>query len=244
MGNNSRAAQLVREILNNLAPDKFAALMEKYANDPDWQEALNLFANWNPDAFSIAYGRWLTSQVQSGQMTGNDAYGQMSQFGGHFDDQSSKFLDNLIGQENVKQDQAFQTEMRDTSLISSGSQLSQLGLSPSSVIQVGGATSGVSSSPANQNMHSAASLKQQERINAFNQKMSLSRSLIGAAGQMASSGIYGAALGAMKHSAQSVAAAAAHSGIDALKAMRPELRDQLMKDQAARDERLGPYNLY
>lgn len=239
---NERQRQLFLELINNLSASNFISMMKKYGDDPDWQAAMRAFSNKYPDVFNQFYGQYLTEQVQSGEMSGNDAYGSMAQFGGAASDELSKYLDNQISNEKTLQEQDYQTTMRDTSLLSSGSQLTQLGLSPSSVVQVGGASSGVGSAITSQNMHSANGDVRQIAMNRYNQRMSLARSLIGAAGQMASSGIYGSALGAIKNSAQRVAASAANSGLEALKAMRPELRQQLMIDEAARSSQLPRYN--
>lgn len=134
--------------------------------------------------------------------------------------ESEKWLDNQIARENTEQQQNYELNARDTSLLSSGSQLQQLGLSPSNVVQVGGASAGVQGSTADTAMRSNSALHQQAKINKYNQQMGLAKSLIGAASSMASSGIYGAALGAVKHGASQIAGAAAHSGLQALQATK------------------------
>lgn len=146
----------------------------------------------------------------------NDVLGVIARSGQQMSPELEKYLDNLISNQRTEEARDYDTQMRDTSLLSTGTQLQQLGLSPSGVISVGGAVSnGVGT--AGTSKHSAASLHQQERINQFNQKMSVAKSLIGAAGSMASSGIYGAALGAIKHSAAALSASAAHSGLNVLR---------------------------
>lgn len=161
-------------------------------------------------------------------------YAQNSSGFVHMNPETEKWLDNEIARENTYQQQNYEISARDTSLLSSGEQLKQLGLSPSSVIQVGGASAGVQGSTADTSMRSNSALRQQAKINDYNQKMGLAKSLIGAAGQMASSGIYGAAIGAVKNSASKIAGAAAHSGLEALSSMRPEVFNQMMKDEAWR----------
>lgn len=159
----------------------------------------------------------LSNASQSGDYVG--AQGQLSNIGYELTPDTEKWLDNMIGQQNAQADRNYQTEMRDSSLLSSANQLSQLGLSPSNVIQVGGSASGVSSSPASQSFHSVASLKQQRRMNDFNQKMGLAKSMISAASSMASSGIYGSAIASVKNAGARLASATAHSGLKALKSM-------------------------
>ena len=129
-----------------------------------------------------------------------------------------KYVDNKMSESHTQQDQAYQTEMRDTSITSTGNQLQSLGLSPSSVVQVGGASSGVSSAAALTNTHSAYNTMAQLRMDKFKTNMGLAKSLIGAASSMASSGIYGSALGAIKNAGAKIATEAAHSGLSALKA--------------------------
>ena len=149
-------------------------------------------------------------KAKAGEGSVNDVYGA---FGGSVSvsPEGEKYLDNMIARENTEQAQTQEEHLRDTSLTSAGSQLQSLGLSPSSVIQTGGAAAnGVGA--ASVNTHSAANVHQQARINDFNQRMSMARQLISSASSMASSGIYGAALGAMKHGAEAMAATAAHSG--------------------------------
>lgn len=196
----------------------YQGLLDYLISHPDLaQTAIDAFGKNSQIA-----GLWNTYMAGQNYLAGNgsinEVYGSVGS-NQSFIPETEKYLDNLIGRENTANDQQFQEHMRDTSLTSSGAQLNALGLSPSSVISVGGASSGVSSAAASQNMHSTAALAQQRRINDYNNKMGLAKTLIQAAGSMASSGIYGAAIGAVKHSAQQVAGAAAHSGLNALKSM-------------------------
>lgn len=163
------------------------------------------------------------------------AYGEGENFGVPFNGETEKWLDNEIARENVQSDRDYQTQMRDTSITSTGSQLQQLGLSPSNVIQVGGASSGVTSSPAAVNRHSASQMRLQERMNNYNQHMSLAKSLIGAAGSMASSGIYGASLGAIKNAAAKTATATAHSALQVVKTFEESKNKSMLIQQLAKD---------
>lgn len=104
-------------------------------------------------------------------------------------------IDQYIENQRVDIANAIQTEARDTSLLSSADQLQQLGISPSSVLSVGGASSGISSAlPFNVNQQYSSMSKQQD----FAKKMGLASSLIKMVGGMASSGIGGAAYGAAR----------------------------------------------
>ena len=146
----------------------------------------------------------------------NSFLGVVGQNSGNMNAETEKWLDNMIANQRTEEARDYDTEMRDTSLVSAADQLKSLGLSVSNVTTTGGAVNnGVSA--ANQSMHSIAALKQQQRINNFNQKMNIARSLISTAGSMASSGIYGAALGAVKHAGSQAASALSHSGLNALK---------------------------
>lgn len=198
-------------------------LFSNYYGKPEYKE----FFDWltNTGAAGKAFRNWQAIQDatnQAGQNgEWNNALGNLASQGVELTPDMETYITNQIGKENTANDQQFQSGMRDTSLLSAASQLGNLGLSSSNVVQVGGASSGVSSSAAAQSMHSNAisrnQLRQQAMLNRYNNQMQLAKGLISAAGSMASSGIYGAALGAVKHSASAVAAATAHSGLSLLK---------------------------
>lgn len=198
----------------------FNQLVSTYSNDPDFEYFLQTLQSKHPQFFDQLWNNYVTSSVADGSLGLNDAYGSFGQTGAAATEETTKYLDNAIAQQNTAQDRAYQTEMRDTSLTSAASQLSSLGLSPSNVIQVGGASSGVSSEAAGQNLsQGGANRRQQLYINQYNQRMSMAKSLISMAGSMASSGIYGASLNAAKHSAAVMGSATAHSGLMALKTL-------------------------
>lgn len=171
-----------------------------------------------------ARGYWDTLDLyhqfqDGGDVSANEVLQSAGQNGVELDPTLEKSLDNLVARENTANDQQYQEHMRDTAISSTGNQLEALGLSRSGVIQVGGATSGVSSAAASNNMHSAASLYQRERINNFNQNLGIAKSIMSLVGSMASSGIYGHAIGAAKQAGSALAAATAHSGIKAMSAL-------------------------
>lgn len=216
----------------------------EHPDDPAAKELQEFFMNGFGPAMAQDYQRWLDEQslIDKAQQTGdwNQAYMDASSSGVEISPDLEKSIDNQIARENTSNAQNFEEFMRNTSVTSTADQLSGLGLSISNVVPMGAASSNGVAAPVT-SMHSAAATRQQARLNAFNNKMSLARSLIGAAGSMASSGIYGAALGAIRHSAAKVAAATAHSGLKALDSMRPELREQLMIDEARRSADLPRY---
>lgn len=194
-------------------------------NDPILQEAIKQ----HPMAENIAMETIARNQYANGEISANDL---LHSLGSNISPTEEKWLDNQISRENTLQQQNYEIGARDTSLLSTGSQLQELGLSPSNVISVGGAAAGVQGSTAATSHQSAASIYQKERINRFNQIMGIGKSLIGAASSMASSGIYGSALGAVKHSASAITGAAAHSGLAALKSFKHTNRswDDMLKD--------------
>lgn len=185
-------------------------------NHPDDVEALQLLSYYlEVPAVANHYREWQQAQsymnsIKEGEDP-NQVQADAAAAGYTFDGTGEKVIDNAIAQSNAQQEQAYQTQMRDTSVTSTVKQLEDAGLAAGGVLSIGGAGSGVQSTAAATNMHSAAEMKQQARINAFNQKMGLTRSLVHMASSMASSGIYGAALGAVKNAGARFAASAAHS---------------------------------
>lgn len=211
----------------------FRTLGEVYEYVKQHPELLDL-AMQIPDFKAVWNVGQARDNYDSGKIGANDLLGTIGNntLGGRLSmtPETEKWLDNQIARENEAANNAFQEHMRDTSVTSTGEQLQSLGLSPSSVIQVGGASSGVTSQGAGVNTHSAAALHQQEKINRFNQQMGLAKNLISTAGSMASSGIYGAALGAVKHSAQALASTAAHSGYAAINATKSKPMSKAEQD--------------
>lgn len=208
--------------------DYFSKYADAFKNDDLMAKYFNTVIRGVP-GLRDRYEHWLLEQqayanVRSGENP-NDSLQSFAQAGITPNQGFSDWLSNAQSQYNTQQQQAYETMMRDTSVTSTGNQLQGLGLSPSNVIQVGGASSGVNSAAADTIRPNAASLKQQENINRYNQQLGLAKNLISTAGSMASSGIYGAALGAVKQSARAVAGASAHSGLAALKATKMSADD-------------------
>lgn len=187
---------------------------------PNFKEGWDLLNMWrNVPGLNSLYTEWQREQQAYANNHGNpnDVNYELGSMGITPNSTNENALANSQAQYNTQVAQDFSNYQMNNSLLSAASQLQQIGLSPSSVIQTGGSVAnGVDA--AGSYKGSAASLKQQAKLNRYNQQMGLAKSLIGAAGSMASSGIYGAALGAVKHSASAIAGAAAHSGLKALQA--------------------------
>lgn len=195
-------------------------LLQRMIDDPDFLEQIRASGKLQKFVQIVDNYLGIQNAINSGNY--NEAYriaGNNPAPGNYhpLSPETEKYLDTEIARQNTAADNAFQEHMRDTSYTSAAQQLGQLGLSTSNVIQTGGANSGVTSAAAQNSHHSIASLRQQERINSYNQKMGIAKSLIGMAGSMASSGIYGASLNAAKRSAAVLSAATAHSGLSVLK---------------------------
>lgn len=220
--------------IDNNNPEEVLAYLKSH---PEISQAYSNIDKW------IAFLENYIS-YQKGKSSAQDLFGSIGEMGGQLSPETEKWLDNEIARENTEQQQNYELSARDTSLLSSGNQLQQLGLSPSSVIQVGGVSAGVQGSTADTAMRSNSALHQQEKINRYNNQMGLAKSLIGAAGQMASSGIYGAALGAVKNAGSRIAGAAAHSGLTALKAVSSSKEPRLPNNTNSMDSRLKKDSYY
>lgn len=193
--------------------------VSQHPEDTEAKNALNAWVSTNKNVAQW-YDQWKLQQeaydAHSGENAGSDVSGQVSQMGGTLTPESEKYLQDLTSQENTSNAQEYERTMRDTSLLSSAAQLGQLGLSSSNVVQVGGATSnGVGA--ATTSRLSSSSLRQQKSLETYQARLGLAKQVIGMAGQMASSGIYGHAIGAARHAGAVLAAATAHSGLNVLR---------------------------
>lgn len=189
-----------------------STLQQAYEYVQSHPEMLQEFLSYYPGFAAYYNVMQAREQYDAGNIDANslmDAYGQQSTL--QMTPETEKYLDNQISRENVAQQQGYETEMRDTSYVSAARQLESVGLTSSGVLQTGGASSGVNSSAASVDTHSAANLHKQESINAFNQRLGIAKSVMGLVGQMASSGIYGSAIGAVKNAGSQLASATAHS---------------------------------
>lgn len=219
------------------------------ANHPENEEAqwvLNVALSSGAGVKKM-YDRWQQSQqfLNNAQESGdwNGYYQNMNNAGLPVDPMIEKFVDNNIARGNTEQAQQFEEHMRDTNITSSAQQYAMAGLSPSSVVS-GGISTGNGVAAADNAFGSRAMDRQQLAMQKYQTHVGMAKGLLGMISQMASSGIYGAAIGSARNAAARITSAAAHSGLQALQNMRPELRNQLMKDQAARETRASPYNEY
>lgn len=194
------------------------------------------------ELFQQWYSQYVTSLASSGAVDYNDVYSMAGSSGANLNENSEKYLDNSIAQQNTENAQQFEEHMRDTNITSSGEQYQALGLSPSVIS--GGISSGNGVAAAESVMGSRSMDRQQLSMQKYQTRMGMAKSILGMVSQMASSGIYGAAIGSARNAAARLSSAAAHSGLQALQQMRPELRNQLMKDQAARMTHADPFAVY
>lgn len=112
-------------------------------------------------------------------------------------------LQQILSRYNTQSARDYETNMANTDLLRAASQLSALGLSPSGVLQTGGS--------ATPNVSAAATPILNNANQRLNRQTSIANSLIGMAGRMAASGIYGGAISSVKASASKAASMAAHS---------------------------------
>lgn len=194
----------------NVTPDNLNDAKEMYNYLSSHPEALGGIPSW-------AIQRYLTTlKAQIDALETGDyqqLQGAYAQTGTSMSPDMEKYVDNMISKQNTEEARNFETEMRDTSLISSGEQLKQLGLSGSGVLQVGGMSSnGVTAAD-----NVKTNLGQQRQIERYQQNMGIAKSMISLAGSLASSGIYGASLNAARHAASAVAETTAHSALATMK---------------------------
>lgn len=165
------------------------------------------------------------------------------------------YLNQQISNQLTNANNAYQTQMRDTSLLSSAAQLQQLGLSPSNVASVGGASSGVYSGAAN-NLMTANNARIQDQRKYY-AKMQIMRNLSSLVGSMAHAGISGG----MYYKARSILAKQANkTAVDAVEAAEEvenaqsyppmtqeelaELRQQQLKELGYLDDDGNPTDLW
>lgn len=213
------------DFLNSLGQDKAMYYL---------QLGMELGPSSGRELFQEWYSQYMTWLAQNNQVDPNDIYGYAGSSGGNLGENTEKYLDNSISQGNTEQAQQFEEHMRDTNITSSAGQYAQVGLSPSSVIS--GISSGGGIAAADNAFGSRSMDRQQLSMQKYQARMGMARSLLGMVSQMASSGIYGAAIGSARNAAARISSAAAHSGLQALQNMRPELRRQLMLDAQRRGE--------
>lgn len=116
--------------------------------------------------------------------------GALANSGIELSPEMEKWLDNMISLQNTKQGQDFSSNQRDTSLLSTADQLSQLGLSTANVSQIGGmSTPGVVA---------AQSSKENVAMQKAQMKNQMAQSLVRSLSMLGSAGIHGSTMAMMK----------------------------------------------
>lgn len=220
---------------------RFFTYAAEHPEDEDAQWLMNqVTTNQLPSTISTWYEDWhRTNQALEGANQSGDysqLYKDLTQSGTTIDPNLEKYIDNSMARQNTEEARNFEEYMRDTNITSSASQYAAAGLSPSSVIH--GISAGNSVAAADNAFGSRAVDRQQLSMQKYQTNMGIARGILSMVSQMASSGIYGSAIGSAKMAAGKITAAAAHSGLQALQNMRPEMRQQMMLDAAARGEKL------
>lgn len=152
---------------------------------------------YKPSASSIIQG------VKDGSLSPADAYAQVAQYGLKLSAEAESFLSQALANQRTEEARHYETEMANTDLLRAASQLEQLGLGGSNVLQSGGsATPNVS----------AANVPQLNNANQrFDRQISMANALLGTASKLASAGIYGGALASVRAASGKMASFASHS---------------------------------
>lgn len=116
--------------------------------------------------------------------------GSLASSGIELSPEMEKWLDNLISKQNTIDTQNWDESMRDTSLLSTASQLSDLGLSTANAVQVGGMAT--PSGPV------AQSSKENVAMQKAQMKNQMAQSLVRSLSMLGSAGIHGSTMAMMK----------------------------------------------
>lgn len=157
-------------------------------------------ASQDPNKPSIAS---VISGVADGSLSPAEAYGQVAKYGLELSPEQESYLSQALNNQRTEEARHYETEMANTDLLRAASQLQQLGLSGSNVLQSGGsATPNVS----------AANVPQLNNANQrFDRQISMANALLGTASKLASAGIYGGALASVRAASGKMASFASHS---------------------------------
>lgn len=151
----------------------------------------------------------ILSGVQSGQTSAEDALAQIATGNGKLSPEQESYLSSMLSNQRTEEARNYETNMANTDLLRAAAQLQQLGLGASNVLQTGG-----SFTP---NVAAASTPMMNNANQRLARQTSIANQMIGMAGRMASAGIYGGSLHAVKSSASKVASYAAHSAVPAVK---------------------------
>lgn len=165
----------------------------------------------------------ILSGVKSGDTSAEQALAQIATSNGKLSPEQESYLSSMLSNQRTNEARDYETLMANTDLLRAANQLQQLGLGSNNVLQTGG-----SFTP----QVSAASTPM---LNNANQRLarqaSIANQMIGMANRMASAGIYGGSLAAVKSSARKVAGYAAHSAVPAAKVSNKSNEPELTEAQ-------------
>lgn len=165
----------------------------------------------------------ILSGVKSGQTSAEDALAQIATSNGKLSPEQESYLSSMLSNQRTNEARDYETMMANSDLLRAANQLQQLGLGSNNVLQTGG-----SFTP----QVSAASTPM---LNNANQRLArqatIANQMIGMANRMASAGIYGGSLAAVKSSARKVAGYAAHSAVPAAKVSTHSTEPELTEAQ-------------
>lgn len=166
----------------------------------------------------------ILSGVQSGQTSAEEALGQIATGNGKLSPEQESYLSSMLSNQRTEEARAYETNMANTDLLRAAAQLQQLGLGSTNVLQTGGS--------ATPNVAAASTPMMNNANQRLARQTSIANQMIGMAGRMASAGIYGGSLAAVKSSAKKVASYAAHSAVPAVKSFDtgPELTEEQIDD--------------
>lgn len=151
----------------------------------------------------------ILSGVKSGETSAEDALAQIATSNGKLSPEQESYLSSMLSNQRTNEARDYETMMANTDLLRAANQLQQLGLGGSNVLQTGG-----SSTP---NVSAASTPMMNNANQRLARQASVANQMIGMANRMASAGIYGGSLAAVKSSARKVAGYAAHSAVPAAK---------------------------
>lgn len=195
-------------------------------NDPYLEGAYKQYlTNYN----SSQYNHYL-NEYHNGNMSAVDFQGALANNGIYSSPEQTQWLNNQAAIEQTEAERAYNTQMRDSSITSAANQYASLGLNPASVMSTGGAGIGNTGAVADT---SKANPALDKALQDFNNKASMTRTIVGLIGGLGSAGIIGGSRLLARSAASAAAAATANSGLNVLKQSNPRANyswDRLIKE--------------
>lgn len=133
----------------------------------------------------------MSQGLKEGALTPDDVMSLTSRTNMSFTPEFEKQLNNMVSKQNALDEYNREIAARDSSVLSTVSQLKQLGMSSSYLSSIGGASAGINSSAALTDMSNIGKAK---KMADFNRKTSMAKTMLGILGGMASAGIYGSSM--------------------------------------------------